>query len=152
MINKEILLTLYENKNPTTFSPPNSVKLISLDKTSYLENKLINSNSASEINEYFSIKNLPEKQTQNFKLEVINSPSSKPVICFTINKNCDFFVIREHKKEEEIIFSSSENKENFIKFIDKTATSSEIYTYKVKFCDKLKNEEFFSNEIKLKVY
>ena len=152
MINKEILLTLYENKKPTTFSPPNSVKLISLDKTSYLENKLINSNSASEINEYFSIKNLPEKQTQNFKLEVINSPSSKPVICFTINKNCDFFVIREHKKEEEIIFSSSENKENFIKFIDKTAKSSEIYTYKVKFCDKLKNEEFFSNEIKLKVY
>lgn len=152
MINKEILLNLYTVNKPTKFSPPNSVKQISLDEKSYQENKLKTSNLSSEINEYFSIKNLPEKEPKNFHLEVINHPKTKPVICFTINKNYDFFVIREHKKEEEIIFSSSENNENFIKFIDKMAKSSEIYTYKVKFCEKSNNEEFFSNEIKLKVY
>ena len=152
MINKEILSNLYKENKPTNFSPPNSVKLISLDEKSYQDNKLKNSNSKSEFNEYFSTKNLPKKDAENFHLEVINSPLNKPIICFTINKNYDFFVIREHKKEEEIIFSSSENNENFIKFIDKSAKSSEIYTYKVKFCGKSNNEEFFSNEIKLKIY
>ena len=122
------------------------------NKENYSKNKLTKSDSDEGINEYFSTSNLPEETPKNFKLEVINSPYSKPVICFTINKNYDFFVIREHKKEEEIIFSSSENNENFIKFTDKTAKSSEIYTYKVKFCEKSKNEEFFSNEIKLRVY
>jgi membrane carboxypeptidase/penicillin-binding protein len=152
MINKEILSNLYKENKPTNFSPPNSVKLISLDEKSYQDNKLKKSNSKSEFNEYFSTKNLPKKDAENFHLEVINSPLNKPIICFTINKNYDFFVIREHKKEEEIIFSSSENNENFIKFIDKSAKSSEIYTYKVKFCGKSNNEEFFSNEIKLKIY
>ena len=152
MINKEILSSLYKKSKPTQFTPPSSVKLISLNKENYSKNKLTKSDSDEGINEYFSTSNLPEETPKNFKLEVINSPYSKPVICFTINKNYDFLVIREHKKEEEIIFSSSENNENFIKFTDKTAKSSEIYTYKVKFCEKSKNEEFFSNEIKLRVY
>ena len=152
IINKEILSKLYKTQSPSKFQIPNSVKQINLNKESYQENKLISSNINSEIKEYFSIENLPQKEDENFVLEVINTPYNKPTICFTVNKNYDFFVLRSHKKEEEIIFSSSQNNENFIKFIDKSAKSNEIYTYKVKFCEKSKNEEFYSNEIKLRAY
>ena len=152
IINKEILSKLYKTQSPSKFQIPNSVKQVNLNKESYQENKLISSNINSEIKEYFSIENLPQKEDENFVLEVINTPYNKPTICFTVNKNYDYFVLRSHKKEEEIIFSSSQNNENFIKFIDKSAKSNEIYTYKVKFCEKTKNEEFYSNEIKLRAY
>lgn len=152
MINKEVLSLLYKSTSPTKFIPPNSVKLVSLDEESYSKNKLKKSNIDSELKEYFNTSNLPNEDPEEFKIKVINSPKTKPVICFTINKNYDFSIIRTHKKEEEIIFSSSENNENFISFTDKTAKSSKIYTYKVKFCEKSKNEEFFSNEVKLRVY
>ena len=102
--------------------------------------------------EYFSIKNLPEKQTENFTLTAINLAGKKPVLCFTINKNYDIFLIRTEKNKEEILDFSPEKYENFVNFTDKTAKNNKIYTYKLKFCDKFKNEEFYSNEIKLRIY
>ena len=152
MINKEILKELYKLKQPTNFKQPSSVKLINLSENSYNKNKLIETKSISSLQEYFSIENLPKSEEENFTFTAINSPYHKPILCFTINKNYDFSLIRKHKNKEEIIFSSSENNENFTNFTDKTAKNNEIYTYKLKICDKSKNEEFFSNEIKLKTY
>ncbi len=152
MLNKDILLQLYKNTPPDSFHAPDSVKLINLDKNSYQENKLIETDSDDSIKEYFSIKNLPEKQTKNFVISAINLPSRKPVLCFTINKKYDFFLIRGQKNKEEIIDFSPENYENFVTFTDKTAKNNQIYTYKLKICDKFKNEEFYSNEIKLRTY
>lgn len=152
MINKEILSNIYKTTNPTKFKQPQTIKLVNLDKKSYDENRLVSSNSDEEIKEYFSVNNLPISDKNPFKLSAINSPNHKPILCFTINKNYDYFLIRSKKNKEETIFSSLDNNEDFIKFLDKSAKSNEIYTYKLKICAKLKTEEFFSNEIKLRVY
>ena len=152
MINKEILSNIYKTTNPTKFKQPQTIKLVNLDKKSYDENRLVSSNSDEEIKEYFSVNNLPISDQNSFKLSAINSPNHKPILCFTINKNYDYFLIRSKKNKEETIFSSLDNNEDFIKFLDKSAKSNEIYTYKLKICAKLKTEEFFSNEIKLRVY
>lgn len=152
MINKEILSNIYKTTNPTKFKQPQTIKLVNLDKKSYDENRLVSSNSDEEIKEYFSVNNLPISDKNPFELSAINSPNHKPILCFTINKNYDYFLIRSKKNKEETIFSSLDNNEDFIKFLDKSAKSNEIYTYKLKICAKLKTEEFFSNEIKLRVY
>lgn len=152
MINKEILQRLYKNQKPETFKPPKSVKLVNLDKTNYSQNKLLETDSQDSIKEYFKIENLPPKASEKNILTVINTPYHKPQLCFTINKNCNYSLIREQKNKEEIIYFSPENNENFINFTDKTVKNNEIYTYKLKICDKSKNEEFFSNEIKLRTY
>lgn len=152
MINKDILQKIYKNNQPNNFVKPKTVKLITLDKKSYQENKLIQSESDDGIKEYFSVENLPKKRAETNTLTAINIPNHKPVLCFTINKNCDYFLIREQKNKEEIIYSSLENNENFVFFTDKSAKNNEIYTYKLKICEKFKNEEFFSNEIKLRTY
>ncbi len=152
MINRDILSTLYKTHHPNNFTPPNSVELVNLDAKSYTENKIEQSNESKDFQEYFSKNNLPKNQLKSTELFAINSPNHKPILCFTINKNCDYFLIRKQKEREEIIFSSLQNNENFIKFIDKTAKNNQIYTYKLRICGKLNNEEFYSNEIKLKTY
>lgn len=152
IINKEILNSLYKNNSPQDFEVPTSVKQIKLDKEKYNENILLETENEDGINAYFSTSNLPEKEIKENTLSAINSPNHKPILCFTINKNTEFSLIRTQKNKEEIIFSSFENNENFIKFCDKTAKNNEIYTYKLKICEKSKNEEFYSNEIKLKAY
>lgn len=152
IINKEILSQIYNDSQPSNFTVPVSVKKIKLDKSAYENNKLLENENGEYFEEYFSKENLPKKQENDFNLTAINSPNHKPILCFTINKNYDYFLIRKQKKEEEIIFSSSENNDKNIKFIDKTAKSNEIYTYFIKICEKSKNEYFFSNEISLKVY
>ena len=131
---------------------PSSVELVKLDTKSYQENKLIRTNTNSSTSEYFSMSNSPKNLEETFKLTAINNPSSKPILCFTINKNYDYFLIRTQKNKEEILYSSLENDENLAKFIDKTAKNNEIYEYKLKICDKSKNNEFFSNAIKLRAY
>jgi len=152
MINKDILLSLYKRNPPDQFHAPESVKIISLNKESYSENKLIQDVGPDGIKEYFSINNIPKKPHDEFSLTAINLPGRKPILCFTINKNYDIFLIRTQKNKEEILDFSPENYENFVNFIDKTAKNNEIYSYKLKFCDKFKNEEFYSNEIKLRIY
>lgn len=151
-INKEILSNLYKNKKPTNFKTPKTVTLISLDENEYNNNKLKLTKSDSKYKEYFLSSNIPKMEENYFKLEAINTPHSKPILCFTINKNYDYFLIRKQNSEEKILFSSSENSPNFIKFCDKTAQNGKIYTYFLKICEKNKNEELFSNAIKLKVY
>lgn len=152
LINKEILSTLYKTHKPNNFERPKSIKTVKLDKKSYNENKLIETQNKDFVEAYFDVDNLPISQENTFTLEAINTPNHKPILCFTLNKNYDYFLIREQKNREEIIFSSLENNENFIKFCDKSAKNNEIYTYKLKICGKLNNEEFFSNSIKLRVY
>lgn len=152
LINKEILTKLYEKQKPANFKQPNTVTMVSLDKESYNKNKLIQSENENSLKEYFDNKNTPNTQDNNFTLNAINSMNHKPILCFTLNKNYDYFLIRSQKNREEIIFSSLDNNENFIKFCDKSAKNNEIYTYKLKICEKNKNEEFFSNSTKLKAY
>lgn len=152
LINKEILSSLYKNKTPDSFEIPSSVTKINLDKTKYQENQLVETKTDSGIKEYFASTNTPKKETNFTQLKAINSKNHKPILCFTINKNYEYYLIRSQKKEEKIIFSSNENNENFITFCDKSAKNGQIYTYKLKICGKLKNEELFSNEISLKVY
>lgn len=152
MINKEILSIIYKTKKPISFETPKTIKSVKLDRISYEENKLLETEDENSIQEYFDINNLPEKSKNNFSLEAINSPNHKPILCFTLNKNYDYFLIRAQENREEIIFSSLENEDDFIKFCDKSAKNGEIYTYKLKICGKNKNEELFSNSIKLKVY
>ena len=152
LINKEIFSQLYKNKKPSEFVKPTSVELVKLNKTSYENNKLIRTDNNDSTNEYFSTTNSPEKNPKEFQLTAINSTTSKPILCFTVNKNYDFWLIRTQKNKEEILYSSLENNEKNIRFIDKTAKSNEIYEYKLKFCVKSENEEFFSNAIKLKAY
>ena len=152
IINKEILSSLYKTNKPTEFKIPTSVKSIKLDKKSYEENSLVETQNDDGISAFFAKSNLPKSEIKPYVLSAINSPNHKPILCFTINTNADFFLIRTHKNKEETVFSSLENNENFIKFCDKTAKNNEIYTYKLKICDKSKNEEFYSNEIKLKTY
>ena len=152
MINKEILQTIYKNYNPETFKQPKTIELIKLDKTNYEQNSLVQTDSDDNIKEYFHVNNIPQKIPENNILKAINLPKHKPQICFTINKNCEYQLIRGQKNKEETIHFFPENDENFIIFTDKTAKNDKIYTYKLKICDKIKNEEFFSNEIKLRTY
>lgn len=152
LINKEILSSLYKNTTPNNFEVPSSVTKINLDKTKYQENQLVETKINDGIEEYFASTNTPKKETNFTQLKTINSKNHKPILCFTVNKNYDYYLIRSQKKEEKIIFSSNENDENFITFCDKSAKNGQIYTYKLKICGKLKNEELFSNEISLKVY
>lgn len=152
LINKEILTRLYLNKKPSSFAVPANIKKIKLDKTDYEHNKLTPTVSNDSIEEYFSDKNFPKTEEPKFIISAINTKNHKPIICFTINKNTDFSIIRTQKEKEETIFSSLNNSDEIIKFCDKTAKNNQIYTYKVKFCDKFKNEEFYSNEIKLKTF
>ena len=152
MINKELLTQLYKNTYPTKFKKPNSVKLISLSKEDYLENRIVVDKNESELKEYFSIENSPEITEDEFKLLAINSKNHQPILCFTINKKYNYFLIRTHKNKEEIIFSSLENDNKFINFTDKSAKNNKIYSYKLKICEKSKNEGFFSNEIILHTY
>lgn len=152
IINKEILSEIYNSSEPSSFTVPESVVKIKLDKSAYENNELLESENSECFEEYFSKENLPKKQENNFTLSAINSPNHKPILCFTINKNYDYSLIRKQKNEEEILFSSSENDDKNIKFLDKTAKNGEIYTYFIKICEKSKNEYFYSNEISLKVY
>lgn len=151
-INKDILKSIYKNYTPSDFEKPNSVKLVNLDEKNYTNNELVASTTDSKIKEYFKNENSPKLEQNFLELNAINSPNHKPILCFTVNKNYDFYLIRKQNDEEKIILSSTQNNENFIKFCDKTAKNNEIYTYFVKFCGKLKNDELFTNEIKLKAY
>lgn len=151
-INKEILKFIYKNYTPSDFEKPNSVKLVNLDEKNYANNELVESTADSKIKEYFKNENSPKLEQNFLELKAINSPNHKPILCFTVNKNYDFYLIRKQNNEEKIILSSTQNNENFIKFCDKTAKNNEIYTYFVKFCGKFKNDELFTNEIKLKAY
>ncbi len=152
IINKEVLAYLNKNSNVEDFDIPSSIELVKLDKESYETNKLIRTDDDNSTNEYFAIANSPKKLEKTFKLTAINTPQNKPILCFTVNKNYDYFLIRKQKNKEEIIYSSLENNENFVKFIDKTAKLNEICEYKLKICEKSKNNEFFSNTIKLRSY
>lgn len=152
LINKTILSSIYKQNLPDDFEIPKSVTKINLDKTKYQENELLETKNSDGIEEYFSLSNTPKKESDFTLLKAINSKNHKPILCFTINKNYDYYLIRSQEKREEIIFSSLGNNENFITFCDKTAKNGQIYTYKLKICGKLKNEQFFSNDISLKVY
>lgn len=145
MLNKDILMSLYKKHTPADFKLQLSSDNEFLEQQKNISKKTSSKSFNNDLDKHYLY-------NKNTLLTAINSPHHKPIICFTINKNCDYFLIRAQKKEEEIIFSSSQNNENFVKFIDKTAKNNEIYTYKLKICDKLKNTEFFSNEIKLRTY
>lgn len=151
-INKKVISILYASQKPTNFEKPNSVKSVKVNNEINQETQPLDTLNNENTEEYFSEKNFPKKSEKEFTLEAINSPNHKPILCFTLNKNYNYFLIRSQKNREKIIFSSTENDTNFVKFCDKTAKNNQIYTYKVKFCAKSKNEEFFSNEITLKVY
>ena len=156
MISKDILSSLYKTKQPKNFTVPKSVLTKEIDFDSYTQKnqiKQVQDDSKTKIIEYFSNDNKPNEIEQDlFKLSVINTPKTKPILCFTLNKKYDFFVIKTQKKEEKIIFSSLKNEQNFVFFEDKTAKKNEIAEYKIKFCEKTTNEEFYSNSIKIRVF
>lgn len=154
MISKDILKTLYKNSSPKDFMKPSSVteKYLSLDE--YSKNNLVISNKKTDtIKEYFELNSAPkESEEKLFHLSVINTPKRNPLLCFTLNKKYDFSVIKTKKEEEKILFSSSKNTQNFVVFEDKTSKNNEICEYKIKFCEKSTNEEFYSNPIKIKAF
>lgn len=154
MITKEILETLYKNNKPKNFEKPNSVITKNLNIEKYQnENTIEIDNSNSDHLELFSEENIPQNSNQElFNFSVINTPKTKPILCFTLNKNYDFSVIKTQKKEEKIIFSSHKNDQNLVFFEDKTAKNNEIIEYKIKFCEKSTNEEFYSKSIKIKTF
>ncbi len=156
MISKEILETLYGNDKPKNFTVPTSVKETQIDLETYNnENKITaqKTNNSSFLTEYFAIENAPKTNTPKlFQIRVINTPKTKPIICFTLNKNYDFSIIKTQKKEEKILFSSLKNDQNFVFFEDKSAKNGEIAEYKVKFCEKSTNEEFYSRSIKIRAF
>ena len=125
-----------------------------LNKLEYEQNNSLKlSTQEDSFEEYFSKENKPKVDEEKlFHLSVINTPKTKPLLCFTLNKNYDFSVIKTQKKEEKILFSSSKNTQNFVIFEDKSAENNEICEYKIKFCEKSTNEEFYSNSIKIKTF
>jgi len=154
LISKEILKTLYKSNKPKNFSIPSSVSKEKLNKLEYEQNNSLKlSTQEDSFEEYFSKENKPKVDEEKlFHLSVINTPKTKPLLCFTLNKNYDFSVIKTQKKEEKILFSSSKNTQNFVIFEDKSAENNEICEYKIKFCEKSTNEEFYSNSIKIKTF
>ena len=136
MINKDILSELYKSKKPENFSKN--------------QNKIKTSTSSS----FDSETNYTDKiKTQkDFQLSAINIKNHKPILYFTLTKNYEFFLIRKQKNKEETIASFLENDNKTVNFTDKSAKNNEIYNYQLKIHDKTTNNEFFSNEIKLKTY
>lgn len=134
MINKDILNQLYKTKKPDNFSYPETKKIISSSNIS-LSN--FDNNLSSE---------------NDFKLTAINIKNHKPILCFTLNNDYNYYLIRTQKNKEETIASFLENNDKNINFTDASAKNNSLYSYKLKICSKDKNDEFYSNEIKLKTF
>lgn len=154
IISKDILKKLYKTSSPQNFKKPSSVIQKNLDIDEYVKNKIsVSKDKTNSIKEYFQKEFAPvETEEKFFHLSVINTPKTKPLLCFTLNKNYDFSIIKTKKEEEKILFSSSKNTQNFVIFEDKTSKNNEICEYKIKFCEKSTNEEFYSNPIKIKAF
>ena len=154
IISKDILKKLYKTSSPQNFKKPSSVIQKNLDIDEYVKNKIsVSADKTNSIKEYFQKEFAPVETEENlFHLSVINTPKTKPLLCFTLNKNYDFSIIKTKKEEEKILFSSSKNTQNFVIFEDKTSKNNEICEYKIKFCEKSTNEEFYSNPIKIKAF
>ena len=121
IINKEILLSIYKNQKPAKFKFYENNNQKNITKT---ESKLNQAEATTDKQKTDKSSNI---FTNSLELKAINSQNHNPILCFMINENCEYFLIRTHKNKEEIIFSSSENSNKFIKYTDKTAKSNQMY-------------------------
>ncbi len=154
ILTKDILSFLYSTSSPENFSVPNSVTQLSVDKNDY-ENGTLSITDADGLKFYFAKDNLPKqtKSTKPSNISVFNFENKKPIISFELAENYDFKIFRVNEKDEEIISSSDDLKnQKTIKFEDKTAKNGQIYEYFVEFCEKSTGEKIKSNTIKLKVF
>ena len=151
MFAKDILCEIYKTKKPQNFSIPKSTTKIFLDKNAYENNILTKTTDKnSNIVEIFASDNIPKNSiTPSFELKAYNFENKKPILEFETNQNYKYEIIRKKKNEEEIISSSSND--NFVKFEDLTAKSSQIYEYYIKFYNQ-ENLLFESNHITLKSF
>lgn len=138
MLMKNILEYIYNKSQPENFKVPDDIKFVTTE------------NNKTEENQVYSTDNLPQDISLDYKINVYNFSNKKPIIEFKTNNNYSYEIIRKTTEKEEIIFSSSSDKN--VKFEDKTAKNNEIYEYFVKFCTFSNNEVFESNHIKLKTF